>query len=705
VKTTTTILLGATLFACSGLAPWQKAEAQTVDALQLINANTDAVIRPLLEGAVIDLAADGNNLAIRGDATGAGSLRFVLSGTESLNRIESSAPYAVHGDAAGDYNVWTPALGAYSLTTTPYSGAGASGSAGTAVIRNFSVVNTGTPPPPPPASSGAFVEIGGLVVMEAESQPVVGNWDLNTSVAGYTGDYYIEWKTGDPFTGAIAAGTDIITYEVLITNPGRYRLQIRSAAPNRTEHNDVWVRFPDNGALREKGGVYTSLGTAYVKCYQNVDNDTWTWNSSTVDNNPHNIYTDFPAAGVYRFQFSGRSTKFKIDRIVLYDASNTTAFATSLSRPESPRNTITAENDTDNLLEDGSVITDVLANDSDPDGTLDPSSVIIITAPDHGNTNVLADGRIGYQPDANYFGADSYVYRVCNTSGACAQAAVSLTIASVNDAPTVLANSDSTGQDVAVTTFVLANDGDIDGTLVPSSVTIVTAPLNGTALASADGSITYTPNTGYFGVDGYLYSVCDNQGACAQAGVTVQISENATPICDAPINLTATLISPTSAVLSWDPVANADGYQFQGRRIGSTWRNRGTSSTSLNFNVFSPGDTYEFRVRAFCFGSTVTSDFGGPQSFTMPTTRLAHVSTTNWSLTPNPAQTYIDLTGIPSTVNTVSATDLSGRLVGQWNLQGDTRIGVSQLEPGMYLIQLSDDQGRSAGVRTMVVQR
>lgn len=704
MKTTTRFLLRALFCAGLGLASIPHLHAQTVDALQLINANTDAVIRPLLEGAVIDLAVDGNNLAIRGDATGVGSLRFVLSGTESLNRIESAAPYAVHGDASGDYNSWTPALGAYTLTTTPYSGAGASGSAGTAVVRNFSVINTGTPPPPPPASSGAFVEIGGLVVMEAESQPVVGNWDLNTSVAGYTGDYYIEWKTGDPFTGAIAAGTDIITYEVLINNPGRYRLQIRSAAPERTEHNDVWIRFPDNGALREKAGVFTSLGTAYVKCYQNVDNDTWTWNSSTVDNNPHNIYTDFPAPGVYRFQFSGRSTKFKIDRIVLYDASNTTTFAVSLSRPESPRNTITAVNDTDNLLEDGSVITNVLANDSDPGGSLDPASVTIITAPVHGNTNVLADGRIGYQPDANFFGTDSYVYSVCNTAGACAQATVSLSIASVNDAPIVLANSDSTGQDTPVTTFVLNNDSDIDGTLQPLSVSIVTAPLNGSAVPNADGSITYTPNTGYIGIDGYAYSVCDDQGACEQAGVTIQISETAVPTCDAPTNLTATILSGTSAVLSWDAVTNADGYQFQGRRIGSSWKNRGTANTSLTFNVFSPGNNYEFRVRAFCFGSTVFSAFAGPQSFTTPLARTAEVSSSDWSLTPNPAQAYVDLTGIPEAVNIATATDLSGRQVGQWTLQGDTRIGVSHLEPGMYLIQLRDDQGRTAGVRTVVVQ-
>lgn len=693
------------MLACLAGGSWQQVHGQTVDALQLLNANTDAVIRPLVEGAVIDLAVDGNALAIRGDASGVGSVRFVLSGTESLNRIESTAPYAVHGDVAGNFNVWTPALGAYTLTSTPYSGAGATGTAGTAVVINFSVINTSTPPPP--ASGGAFVEIGGLVVMEAESQPIVGNWDMNTTVPGYTGDAYIEWKTDDPFTGAIAAGTDIITYEVLITNPGRYRLQIRSAAPERNEHNDVWIRFPDNGALREKAGVYTALGTGYIKCYQNVDNDSWTWRTTTVDGNPHEIYTDFPAAGVYRFQFSGRSTRFKIDRIVLYDATNSTFNATNLSRPESPRNTITAENDSDSMLEDGSVITNVLANDTDPSGTLDTSSVAIITAPVNGTATVLADGQISYQPNANYFGTDSYVYQVCNTAGACAQATVNLAIASVNDAPVALANADSTGQDQPITTFVLDNDSDIDGVINPASVTIVTAPLNGTAVPNADGSITYTPNAGFFGVDGYSYSVCDNEAACATANVTIQVTEIAAPTCGIPTNLTATIVNPTTAILSWDAAENADGYQFQGRRIGSSWRNRSTAGTSLNFSVFNPGDNYEFRVRAFCFGSTVFSDFAGPQGFTMPLARLDQPqdSESNWSLTPNPAQSHVDLTGLPETASSATASDLSGRQVGQWLLQGDTRINISHLEPGMYLLQISDDQGRPAGVRTVVVQR
>lgn len=582
--------------------------AQTVTALQLRNAITDNVIRELTEGDVIDLRLDGEDLAISADAAGVGSVRFVLSGAESLTRTESAAPYALHGDASGDYNIWNPSLGNYTLSATAYSGAGASGTAGPEYIVNFSVINTTVSLPD---GGLQFIEEAGLVVMECESQPLVGFWDLNTTLTGYAGAGYIEWKTGDPFTGAIAAGTDIITYDVIINNPGRYRMQIRSAAPERNEHNDVWVAFPDNGALREKAGVYTSLGTGFFKVYQNVDNDTWTWNSSTVDGNAHNIYTDFNAPGVYRFQFSGRSTQFKIDRIVLYGPDVPSYFANSLSRPESQRNNVA-----------------------------------------------------------------------------------------------IVADLDSTDQDQAVTIAVLANDLTNYSYLDTASVAEVLAPANGSLVIEANGSITYTPNPGFYGVDSFQYMVCNAFDACGMATVTVLVQENIIepPVCDVPVNLTATILSPNAATLSWDPVLNADGYQFQGRRIGSGWRNRSTTGTSITFSIFSPGDSYEFRVRAFCNGDLVNpSGYGGPQGFTMPLARENAVATPI-HVGPNPTSDFLQISGLSADENTIQLTDISGRAVGQWMIAEQGMLDVQSVEAGMYFITIREN-GQLLHTQTMLITR
>ena len=50
-----------------------------------------------------------------------GSVRFALDGNANF-QTESVAPYALAGDTAGDYNPWTPALGAHTLTATPFTG-------------------------------------------------------------------------------------------------------------------------------------------------------------------------------------------------------------------------------------------------------------------------------------------------------------------------------------------------------------------------------------------------------------------------------------------------------------------------------------------------------------------------------------------------------------------------------------------------------
>jgi hypothetical protein len=57
----------------------------------------------------------------------------------------------------------------------------------------------------------------------------------------------------------------------------------------------------------------------------------------------------------------------------------------------------------------------VLANDQDPDGSLDASSVVILAGPGHGTVSVdSATGRMTYTPDAGFHGTDVFTYRVCD---------------------------------------------------------------------------------------------------------------------------------------------------------------------------------------------------------------------------------------------------------------------------------------------------
>ncbi|MFD1145291.1 cadherin repeat domain-containing protein, partial [Larkinella insperata] len=116
---------------------------QAVVSFSLMNADSDQEIRVLQPGDQINLASlPTKNLNIRANTNPVtvGSVRMVLSGRQSRTQTETGAPYALFGDSNGNYNTWVPALGSYSLTTTPYTGAGATGTAGTPLTVAFSVV-------------------------------------------------------------------------------------------------------------------------------------------------------------------------------------------------------------------------------------------------------------------------------------------------------------------------------------------------------------------------------------------------------------------------------------------------------------------------------------------------------------------------------------------------------------------------------------
>jgi hypothetical protein len=92
-----------------------------------------------------------------------------------------------------------------------------------------------------------------------------------------------------------------------------------------------------------------------------------------------------------------------------------------------------------------------------------------------------------------------------------------------------VANDDSatTDEDTAVTVNVVANDTDTDGTVDPTTITVITDALSGGTTVNGDGTIIYTPDTGYIGTDTFTYTVNDNDGATSnEATVLINIIGN-----------------------------------------------------------------------------------------------------------------------------------------------------------------------------------
>ena len=186
---------------------------------------------------------------------------------------------------------------------------------------------------------------------------------------------------------------------------------------------------------------------------------------------------------------------------------------------------------TDDLIvvnEDASIIASIFDNDTD----LPTTGVLTTTNPsngtisinDNGTANDPTDDEVTYTPNPDYNGSDSFDYTICNSLGDCSTATVTVDVL-----PVVDANDDSVSTDVGVDAIVSwrANDNDIPtiGSITatdPSNGSVVLND-NGTASDPSDDDITYVPNTDFEGADSFEYTICDGNGNCSTAIVTVVV--------------------------------------------------------------------------------------------------------------------------------------------------------------------------------------
>ncbi|GAB5405864.1 MAG: hypothetical protein Aurels2KO_40950 [Aureliella sp.] len=164
----------------------------------------------------------------------------------------------------------------------------------------------------------------------------------------------------------------------------------------------------------------------------------------------------------------------------------------------------------------------VLSNDTDVDSTINPQSISVTANPAFGTVTVLGIGVIRYTPDAGFRGSDSFRYTVRDSAGNVSNEAI-VTV-TVNSAPTAASDSATTFKGEPVDINVLANDVDQDGTIDPSTVSIEQSSPNGLVEVQGDGSVRFTPTTGFTGPTTFRYSVRDNVGTPSNvATVTVQV--------------------------------------------------------------------------------------------------------------------------------------------------------------------------------------
>ncbi len=229
-----------------------------------------------------------------------------------------------------------------------------------------------------------------------------------------------------------------------------------------------------------------------------------------------------------------------------------------------------------------------LATDFDGD-TLTTSAV---TQGTHGSVVINLDGTVTYTPDTGYTGDDSFTYTVTDTFGNTSTGAIYVSVTGPEAPPTSVWTATNTAVSIDVPDLAFDPDGE---TLSTSAVTQGT---HGTVTINLDGTVTYTPNTGYTGGDSFDYTVEDGNGNTATQTITVTVG---------PINPIALDGDATTPVNTPVDVAVLDlSSQPAGGSLTTTAVTQGThGSVAINMDGtvtytpntgFSGTDTFQYTI-------------------------------------------------------------------------------------------------------------
>ncbi|WP_170139497.1 T9SS type A sorting domain-containing protein [Larkinella arboricola] len=124
----------------------------SIKNFSLVEAMWGSTLYDMSDGSVLDLAGTSSpiyniraNTIPNAGVSSIGSVVFQLNGAQTLTQIENEAPYALFKDDDGDYRPWTPKVGSYTLTATPYSGPNGTGKAHISKTINFQVIRSSPP--------------------------------------------------------------------------------------------------------------------------------------------------------------------------------------------------------------------------------------------------------------------------------------------------------------------------------------------------------------------------------------------------------------------------------------------------------------------------------------------------------------------------------------------------------------------------------
>jgi lysophospholipase L1-like esterase len=226
--------------------------AAALSGMDLVDANTDLDISPLVNGTVVDLSTSDKKISVQANvAAGAtvGSVQWALDGV--VFRSENSQPFCAANDVSGDLLPWNVSAGQHTLTVTPFNGANRTGGSGPAINATFTVVGPSSPPPP----TAPTLSINDVSTNEGNSGTKLLTFTV-TRTGSTTGTSRVNWATQNSTAGEgdyqVASGS--ITFAAGQTTR---TISITIKGDTKVESNEVFrvnLSSPTGAAIADGQG-------------------------------------------------------------------------------------------------------------------------------------------------------------------------------------------------------------------------------------------------------------------------------------------------------------------------------------------------------------------------------------------------------------------------------------------------------------------
>lgn len=204
---------------------------------------------------------------------------------------------------------------------------------------------------------------------------------------------------------------------------------------------------------------------------------------------------------------------------------------------------------------------------SDPNSPPLPVSYVITSAPSHGTLSGTAP-NLTYTPASGYFGSDSFSYETNNGHLDSAISDISIDIVAPPAAQDSAVNIAEN-----LTTSISLSASDPNTPAQPLTYIITSGPAHGTLGPISGGSVSYTPDTDYFGPDSFQFKV--NNGDSDSEIATVSLGVQQAVVGDVFVHWGTQAASLQT---------NSDGLRLlpAGRTTDLPWRNISSFAITLN---------------------------------------------------------------------------------------------------------------------------